>query len=68
MRKLVAVILAAACMFAAWKAGTLYGVSHAVTDSEVWLNEYTVPEDGNGDLIVNITVDGKTYENVLWIY
>ena len=42
------------------------GVHHAGTDSEIWLNEYVRPVEG--DWVINVTIDGRTYEQVLWIY
>ena len=44
------------------------GIQHAVTGSEIWLNEYVEPADGNGDWIINIDLDGDTCQQVLWIY
>ena len=46
--------------------GFRIGVRHAGMDSEIWLNEYVVPEEG--DWLIHVTIDGRTYDQSLWIY
>ncbi len=50
----------------AWFIGFKIGVRHVMADAEIWLNEYVRPAEG--DWVVNITVDGQTCPQVLWIY
>ena len=68
MKKAIATILIAAALLTAWAAGRHSGIHHAITSSEIWLAEYIEPEDGQGDWIINIDLDGETYQHVLWIY
>lgn len=68
MKKTVAAFLIVAALVSAWAVGWHQGINHAVTKSEVWLAEYVAPEDGRGDWIINIDLDGQTYQHVLWIY
>ena len=68
MKRVFITILILASLAAAWHAGRQSGIQHAVTSSEIWLNEYVEPADGKGDWIINIDLDGDTYQQVLWIY
>ena len=68
MKRIIITILILASLAAAWHAGRQSGIQHVVTGSEIWLNEYVEPADGNGDWIINIDLDGETYQQVLWIY
>ena len=68
MKRIIITILILAGLAAAWHAGRQSGIQHAVTGSEIWLNEYVEPADGKGAWIINIDLDGKTYQQVLWIY
>ena len=68
MKKLIATILIAAALITAWAAGRHSGIRYAITSSEIWLAEYVEPEDGQGDWVINIDLDGKTYQHVIWIY
>ena len=63
MKKLLAIVLVAvvACFV-----GFKIGVRHVAADAEIWLNEYVQPAEG--DLVINVTVDGETFPQVLWIY
>ena len=68
MRKVITTILIAAALLTAWASGRNNGIQHAITSSEIWLTEYVEPEDGQGDWIINIDLDGETYQHVIWIY
>ena len=63
MRKFLTIVLVAvvACFV-----GFKIGVRHVAADAEIWLNEYVQPAEG--DWLIHVTVDGETYEQVLWIY
>lgn len=63
MKKLIAVLLVAGL---AWYIGFRNGIRHVVADGEIWLNEYVRP--AQGDWLINVTVDGETYPQSLWIY
>ncbi len=66
MKKLIVITLIAAALAAAWCGGRQSGIRHAVTDSQIWLAEYE--EAADGDWIINIDLDGETYQHTLWIY
>ena len=68
MKKAITTILIAAALLTAWAAGRHSGIQHAITSSEIWLAEYIEPEDSQGDWIINIGLDGETYQHVIWIY
>ena len=68
MKKTITIILIAAALVAAWMGGRQNGIQHAITSSEIWLAEYVEPDDGQGDWIINLDLDGETYQHVLWIY
>lgn len=61
MKKFLIAVSVIALIFAAFGAGKIAGQYHALTGSELWIAEYAAPEDGNGDLIINIDLDGNTY-------
>ena len=63
MKKLIVVLLVAGL---AWFIGFRSGIHHVVADAEIWLNEYVRPAEG--DWLINVTVDGQTFEQALWIY
>ena len=68
MKKGIIIALIAAGFFTAWHIGRQAGIHHAVTRSEIWLAEYVEPEDGNGDWVINIDLDGDIYQHTLWIF
>ena len=68
MKKAFTIILIAIALLIAWAGGRNNGIRHAITSSEIWLAEYEEPEDGNGDWVINIDMDGQTYQHVIWIY
>ena len=68
MKKAFTIILIATALLIAWAGGRNNGIRHAITSSEIWLAEYEEPEDGNGDWVINIDLDGQTYQHVIWIY
>ncbi len=68
MKKTITIILIAAALLIAWMGGRASGIQHAITGSEIWLAEYVEPEDGQGDWVINIDLDGETYQHVLWIF
>lgn len=68
MRKTIIITLIAAALLTAWMGGRARGIQHAITSSEIWLAEYVEPEDGQGDWVINIDLDGETYQHVLWIF
>ena len=68
MKKAFTFILIAAALLIAWACGWNSGIQHAITSSEIWLAEYEEPEDGNGDWVINIDLDGQTYQHVIWVY
>lgn len=68
MKKGIIIALIAAALFTAWHIGRQAGIQHALTRSEIWLAEYVEPEDGNGDWVINIDLDGDTYQHTLWIF
>ena len=68
MKKAIAIILTIAALITAWTLGRHSGIQHAVTSSEIWLAEYVEPADGQGDWVINIDLDGNTYQHVLWIF
>ena len=68
MKKVITTILIAAALLTTWAAGRHSGIQHAITGSEIWLAEYVEPEDGQGDWLINIDLDGETYQHVIWIY
>ena len=68
MKKAFTIILIVTALLIAWADGRNNGIRHAITSSEIWLAEYGEPEDGNGDCVINIDLDGQTYQHVIWIY
>ena len=68
MKKAFTFILIVAALLIAWADGRNSGIQHAITSSEIWLAEYEEPEDGNGDWVINIDLDGQTYQHVIWVY
>ena len=68
MKKSITIIMIAAALLIAWAAGRHSGIQHAVTSSEIWLAECVELEDGQGDWVINIDLDGQTYQHVIWIY
>lgn len=68
MKKAITIILIFAALLATWMGGWHNGIQHAITSSEIWLAEYVEPEDGQGDWVINIDLDGETYQHVLWIF
>lgn len=68
MKRAAAALLILAALVSVWAIGWHGGINHAITTSEIWLNEYVEPEDGKGDWIINIDLDGETYKHVIWIY
>ena len=68
MKKGIIIALIAAGLFTAWYIGKQAGIQHALTRSEIWLAEEVEPEDGNGDWVINIDLDGDTYQHTLWIF
>lgn len=68
MKKTITIILIAAALLTAWMGDRASGIQHAITGSEIWLAEYVEPEDGQGDWVINIDLDGETYQHVLWIF
>ena len=68
MKKTITIILIAAALVIAWASGRHNGIQYAITSSEIWLAEYVEPEDGQGDWIINLDLDGETCQHTLWIY
>ena len=68
MKRAAAALLIVAAQVCAWAIGWQGGINHAITPSEIWVNEYIEPEDEKGDWIINIDLDGETYQHVIWIY
>lgn len=62
MRKFIFTLL----VVIAFVAGRSNGINHAVTHSEIWLNEWV--EAKNGDFKIHISLDGQDYDQELWIY
>ena len=68
MKKTFTIILIATALLIAWAGGRNNGIRHAITSSEIWLAEYEETEDGNGDWVINIDLDGQTYRHVIWMH
>ena len=68
MKKTITIILIAAALLTAWMGGRASGIQYAITSSEIWLAAYVEPEDGQGDWVINIDLDGEIYQHVIWIY
>ena len=66
MKKAITVIAVIIVFAAAFAAGRSAGIHHAVTCSEIWLNEWTEAE--NGDWEIHIDLDGQDYIHELWVY
>ena len=65
-RKLLKTVIAVLIIGLAFLAGFRFGVRHVAADAEIWLNEYVQPAEGDWE--INVTVDGETFPQVLWIY
>ena len=68
MKKTFTIILIVTALFTAWAGGRNNGIRYAITSSEIWLAVYGEPEDGNGDCVINIDLDGRTYQHVIWMH
>ena len=68
MKKTITIILIAAALLTAWMGGRASGIQYAITSSEIWLAECGEPEEGNGDWVINIDLDGWTYQHVIWMH
>ena len=68
MKKAFTIILIVTALLIAWAGGRNNGIRHAITSSEIWLAECGEPEDGNGDCVINIDLDGWTYQHVIWMH
>ena len=68
MKKAFTIILIVTALLIAWAGGRNNGIRHAITSSEIWLAECVEPEEGNGGWVINIDLDGQTYQHVIWIY
>lgn len=67
MKRIIIALLILLAIVASFQIGRTAGIRHAIQDSEIWLSEYTEPDAG-GDWIINLDLDGHTYQNTLWIY
>lgn len=68
MKKAFTIILIVTALLIAWADGRNNGIRHAITSSEIWLAECGEPEEGNGDWVINIDLDGWTYQHVIWMH
>ena len=66
--KAFTIILIVTALLIAWAGGRNNGIRHAITSSEIRLAEYEEPEEGNGDWVINIDLDGWTYQHVIWMH
>ena len=65
-RKLLKTAVAVLIIGLAFYIGFRSGIHHVAKDAEIWLNEYVQPAEGDWE--INVTVDGETFPQVLWIY
>ena len=66
MKKFTTVVAAVALLAGTAAVAYRSGINHAVTRSEIWLSEWT--ESPEGDWIINLDLDGQTYQHTLWVY
>ena len=64
MKKLIITLIITVALAATWIVGRQSGIQHAITGSEIWLGEC----DERGDWIINIDLDGETYQHTLGMY